>query len=59
MFIFLIPFSAFYEYSRNAKRVLENPARETHAPIERLGSKRNQYGGGLLTRQNMCVVNWI
>ena len=38
MFIFLTPFSAFYEYSRNTKRVLGKPTRETHAPIERLGS---------------------
>ena len=44
MFIFLTPLSAFYEYSRNTKRVLRKPARETHAPTERLGSKRNQYG---------------
>ena len=29
-------------------------ARETPSPIERLGSKRNQYGDALLTIQN-CV----
>ena len=69
-FIFLTPLSAFksdngtgafYEnmYSKNAKRVLRKPARETHAPIKRLGSRLNQYGDGLLTRQNTCVVNWI
>ena len=55
--IFLTPLSAFYEYSRNARRVVRKPARETHAPIERLGSKRNQYGDGLLTYT--WVVNWI
>ena len=61
LFIFLPPLSSFYEnmYSKNAKRVLRKPARETHAPIERLGSKRNQYGDGLLTTQSTCVVNWI
>ena len=47
-----------YEHSRNAKRALRKLARETHAPMERLGSKRNQYGGRLLTRKNTCVVNW-
>ena len=41
---FLTPLSAFYEYSRNGKRVLRELAREPHAPIERLGSTRNQYG---------------
>ena len=30
--IFLTPFSAFYEYSRNARRVLWKLARETPAP---------------------------
>ena len=55
MFIFLTPLSASYEYSRDAKRVLRKLARETQAQIERLGSKRNQYGDGLTT-QNTCVV---
>ena len=53
-YIFLTPLSAFYEKSRNAKRVLRKLAREPHAPIERLGSTRNQYGDGLLTAQNVC-----
>ena len=43
----------------HAKRVARKPVRETHAPIERLGSSRNQYGDELLTRHNTCVVNWI
>ena len=55
MFIVLTPLSASYEYSRDAKRVLRKLARETHALIERLGSKRNQYGDGLTT-QDTCVV---
>ena len=38
---------------------LREPALETHAQIERLGSKRNQYGDEVLTRQNACVVNEI
>ena len=59
MFIFLTSLSAFYVYSTSAKRAQRKPARETHAPIERLGSKLNQYGDGLLTRQNTRVVNWI
>ena len=58
MFIFLTPLSAFYEYSRDVKRVRRKLARETHALIERLGSKRNQYGDGLTT-QKTCVVNCI
>ena len=41
----LTQLDAFYEYSRNAKRVLRKFARETHAPIERLGSQSN--GDGL------------
>ena len=41
----LTPLDAFYENSRNAKRVLRKFARETHAPMERLGSKSN--GDGL------------
>ena len=41
----LTQLDAFYEYSRNAKRVLRKFARETHAPIERLGSTSN--GDGL------------
>ena len=41
MFIFLTSLSLFYEDSRNAKRVLLKPAREMHAPNERLGSKPN------------------
>ena len=59
MSIFLTLLSAFYEYSRNAKRVLGKLARATHAPIERLGSKTNQNGDGLLTTHNTCVVKWI
>ena len=55
MFIFLTQLSPFYEYSRDAKRVLRQLARETHALIERLGSTRNQYGDGLTT-QKTCVV---
>ena len=41
----LTQLDAFYENSRNAKRVLRKFARATHAPIERLGSKSN--GDGL------------
>ena len=41
----LTQLDAFYENSRNAKRVLRKFARETHASIERLGSKSN--GDGL------------
>ena len=37
VYIFLTPLFASYSYSRNAKRVLQKPVRETHAPIERLG----------------------
>ena len=37
VYIFLTPLYASYNYSRNAKRVLQKPVRETHAPIERLG----------------------
>ena len=59
IFIFLTSLSAFYEYSTSAKRAQRKPARETHAPIERLGSKRIQHGDGLLTRQNTRTVNWI
>ena len=59
MSIFLTLLSAFYEYSRNAKGVLGKLARATHAPIERLGSNRNQNGDCLLTTHNTCVVNWI
>ena len=55
----LTPLNAFYENSRNAKRVLRKFARDSHAPIERLGSKSNQYGDGLLTTQTTFVVNWI
>ena len=51
---FLTTLSAFQEYSRNAKRVPRKLAREPHAPIERLGSTRNQYGDGLFTAQNVC-----
>ena len=40
--------------SRNAKRVLRKLTRDLHAPIERLGSTRHQYGDGLLTAQNVC-----
>ena len=47
--------SAFYEYSRDAKRVPRKLARETHALSEKLGSKRNKYGDGLTT-QKTCVV---
>ena len=45
--------------TREMLNELPKPARETHAPMERLGSKRNQYGDGLLTRQSTCIVNWI
>ena len=55
MFIFLTLLSASYEYSRDPKRVLRKLARETHALIESLGSKRNQYGDGLTT-QKTCVL---
>ena len=56
----LTQLDAFYEYSKNAKRVLRKFARETHAPMERLGSKSNQYHGDvLLTTQSTFVVNWI
>ena len=41
----LTQLDAFYENSRNAKRVLRKFAHETHALIERLGSKSN--GDGL------------
>ena len=37
VYIFLTPLCASYNYSRNAKRVLQKPVRETHSPIERLG----------------------
>ena len=43
-------------------RVLEKRERsagKARAPIERLGSNRNQNGDGLLTTHNTCVVNWI
>ena len=53
----LTQLDAFYEYSRNAKRVLRKFARETHAPIERLGSKSN--GDGLYDHQTTFVLNWI
>ena len=55
MFIFLTPLSAFDKYSRDAKRVPRQLARDTHALIERLGSTRNEYGDGLTT-QKTCVV---
>ena len=58
IFIFLTSLSAF-QYSTSAKRAQRKPARETHAPIERLGSKRIQYGDRLLIRQNTRAVNWI
>ena len=38
---------------RETSTTLRKLARETHAPIERLGSKRNQYGDGLLITQHM------
>ena len=52
----LTPLDAFHENSRNAKRVLRKFARETHAPIERLGSKSN--GDGLYDHTTF-VLNWI
>ena len=58
MFIFLTPLSAFL-------RVLEKhetspaKARARRTRQSRDWVPRNQYGDGLLTRQNMCVVNWI
>ena len=44
---------------RETSTTLRKLARETHAPIERLGSKRNQYGDGLLITHNTCKGNWI
>ena len=54
MFIFLTPLSAFDKYSRDAKRVPRQLARDTHALIERLGSTRNEYGDGLTTQKTCC-----
>ena len=54
IFVFLTLLSALYESSRNVKRALPKPARERHAPIERLGPNRNQYGGGLLRTEHVC-----
>ena len=38
----------FPDRQRQKARFMQKPAREMHTPIERLGSKRNQYGDGLL-----------
>ena len=55
MFIFLTAraIKRVLRVLENAKRVLQKPVREMHAPFERLGSKRNQYGDGLLRLVNV------